>query len=54
MKTTLNQLKKSYSKAKKNSTKRRIVNSAMLNLSNNDWQTFIKWQNEFINNNNLK
>ena len=52
MKATLSQLKRNYSNAKKSTTKQRIMNYAMLNLSYNEAQTFIKWQNEFIKNNN--
>lgn len=43
---TLSDYKNTYRKAKKQTTKSRIMNRAMLNLNTTDQQKFIRWQTE--------
>lgn len=42
----LTNFKKAYSSAKKQATKNKIFNSAMLNLSYSDQKEFIIWQSK--------
>lgn len=46
---TLSNYKTAYKKAAKQSTKHRIFNNAMLNLSYSDSQRFVKWQVQEMN-----
>ena len=48
MNMKLNDYKTRYKRAKRSETKTKVMNAASLNLSDLDFQAFLKWQIKFM------